>query len=83
MKKAGLLSMALGFVGGALALVPWLYLDQPGLGAIVLTCIGAILAGIARADVLSDMLGRGNPGDEFIRDCMIRVKTWFTALMRR
>lgn len=78
MKKKGLLSDISGLFGIGLALIPWLYFDTPGWGSYVMTCIGAVLAGISRADSLSDMLGRGNPGDEFLRDHWLRLKAWFS-----
>jgi hypothetical protein len=57
MRIRGLLSIALGIVGAALELLPWLYFDQPGRGAVLMTCFGAIFVGVARADVLSDIVG--------------------------
>lgn len=68
MKRAGLISIAIGIFGCALAITPWLYLDKPGVGALLSTCLGAIFVGIARADLLSDFLERGNPGDELLND---------------
>lgn len=59
-----------------LLLGPWLYFDKPGWGTYALSCIGAVLAGISRADSLSDMLGRGKAGDEFLRDYWLKFKAW-------
>lgn len=74
MKKSGLISISIGILGCALAIMPWLYLDKPGVGALLLTCLGAIFVGIARADLLSDLLGRGNPGDEILKDYWVVAK---------
>ncbi len=63
-----------------LLLGPWLYFDDPGWGAYALTCVGAVLAGISRADSLSDMLGRGKAGDEFLRDNWLKLKSWLSRL---
>ena len=59
-----------------LLLGPWLYFDKPGWGSYVLTCIGAVLAGISKADSISDMLGRGRAGDVFLRDYWLKLKAW-------
>jgi hypothetical protein len=75
MNKRGLLSDALGILGAIISIAPWLYFDNPGWGSFLVTCIGAIFVGISRADSLSNMLGRGNAGDEFLRDSWIRLKS--------
>ena len=77
MNKRGLLSDVAGLLGIGLVVIPWLYFDKPGWGSYLMACIGAVLAGISRADSLSDMLGRGNPGDELLQDSWLRLKAWF------
>ena len=74
--KNGWISDAIGLAGVALALLPWILLKEPGVGAVVLTCAGAVCAGISRADSLSSMLGRGNPGNDLIRDIWKRISNW-------
>ncbi len=74
MKKTGLASLVIGIFGCALAILPWLFINNPGVGAIFSTCLGAIFVGIARADLLSDLLGQGNPGDEILKDSWVEGK---------
>ena len=81
--KRGLFSDFAGLLGIGLALIPWLYFDSPGWGSYLMTCIGAMLAGTSRADSLSDMLGRGNAGDEFIKDSWQRFKIWWKNRRRK
>ena len=57
---------------------PWMLFDHPGWLGYASVCVGAVLAGISRADSLSEMLGRGNPGDEFLRDSWLRFKIWLS-----
>lgn len=78
MKNKGLLSDAVGLLAIALMLGPWLVLAEPGWGTYLCTLVGAALGGISRADSLSDVLGRGNPGDDFIRDTWVKLKGWFS-----
>ena len=75
MKKTGLASLAVGIFGCMLAIFPWLYIDNPGVGALFSTCLGAIFVGIARADLLSDLLRQGNPGDEMLKDSWVAGKS--------
>ncbi len=75
--KNGWLSDLIGLIGIALVLLPWLLLDKPGIGALFTTCVGMVCAGISRADSLSSMLGKGNAGDEFLRDVWRWVRKWF------
>ena len=78
MNKRGLLSDALGILGAIVAIAPWLYFEKPGWGSLLITCIGAIFVGISRADSLSDMLGRGNPGDDLLNDGWQKFKYWLS-----
>ena len=80
MRKSGFLADLAGLFGIGLALIPWLYFETPGWGSYAMTCIGAIFAGISRADSLSDILERGNPGDEFLRESGSRLKNWISKL---
>lgn len=82
MNKRGLLSDSLGIVGAIVAIAPWLYFDKPGWGTLLVTCLGAILVGISRADSLSDMLGKGNPGDDLLKDGWQSFKRWLSNLKR-
>ena len=68
MNTKGLLSSLAGLAGVALALLPWMYFEKPSWGTYIMTCVGAVLAGISRSDSLAQFVGRGNPGDEFLRE---------------
>jgi hypothetical protein len=83
MKKTGLASLAAGIFGCMLAIFPWLYIDNPGLDALFSTCLGAIFVGIARADLLSDLLRKGNPGDEVLKDSCAAGKSAASKFMHR
>lgn len=82
-KKTVFLSYLLGFVGIGLALMPWMYFEIRGWGSYVITCIGALLAGISRADSLSVLPGRGNTNGKFLRDSGSRLKNRISKLKQK
>lgn len=71
------ISDSIGVVGIFLILGPWIFFDDPGLGAWIISCLGCALAAIGRANALSVMLRRGPAGDELIKDCWIKIKRLF------
>lgn len=73
MRTRGWLSTLAGFVGCAISIGPWLYFDSPGIGSIILTCLGAALVGIARADTLAHITNKTNPGDDLLTDLIAKV----------
>lgn len=77
MNTKGLLSTIVGGLGVALALVPWVYIENPGWGTYLSTCAGAVFVGISRADSLAYLAEKRNPGDEFIRDTWKRIVNWW------
>lgn len=73
----GLLSDALGIIGIGLMISPWYIFHNVNALTIGLVILGGVLTGISRADALSDLLKRGNPGDEFIKDWARKIRSVF------
>lgn len=57
-----------GVAGGVVAVLPWVLLDQPSWGALLITCCGAVFAGISRANSLAVILKMGRPGEDLFDD---------------
>jgi hypothetical protein len=66
-----------GVAGGVVAVLPWVFLDQPGWGALLITSCGAVLAGISRANSLAVILKMGRPGEDLFNDVKDRAKVLF------
>lgn len=73
----GSLSDVIGIIGIAFMIGPWYLLDEANTLTFFLVIVGAVLAGISRADALSDLLKRGNPGDEFLKDSIRKIRSVF------
>ena len=70
-----LTSLALS-LGVALALGPWIFIDNPSRLWLCVSIAGLVLASIAGYNAQAGMIGLGEPGEELLQSWLSALKKW-------